>query len=710
MLVMWGGALLRQQQQVPAKAPQTCPVRKGVRRRGPRREHHGVPPGRAQRPEPASDGSRRGRETERPRRRHPAQSGLLVHAAGRDVDRGQPDRHRQRLRRGERLPPRLGIVGVLRDDRFVPRPRWRGDHARRARGGNQGSGSHYDGIAIFPTPGPHPVGSPDDHIDGGGDPIAIFDRAGIAYYGQIHFERENDTNGIFVNRSTNGGFTWSRPCVPFRTRPRLRRQRRPAPAGRRHRVVLPGQRPDPERQRAVRGQAVRHGGPTPSRRGPQCFDHEHAPATCAPGTVGVDRIYITWTRFDVDDTSKIYISFSDDEARSWSPARVISGSAPFCVGGSANELRHQPGLAARCPADERSPLRRVRELQHAGREPVRPRPLHGRRRDVPGPFFVTPVFDVNYPQANAAHDLTARLAASRPTARSSRTAASASTRGGDHRRQAGRGVRRRPLPGHRGQPQRDEREHEHGRVALQVDERRHDLDRADAGQRRPVDDPGEPQLRPSGSASVPADVHTGNDQWFPWLDISWRGWMHGTWQDRRLDTTSPVGVGEWPTSKTRQGNYIAWYWGGRCRTTQTGPVDQSSGRQCVHPDAAIITQPTGPVESAGRLPGSAAVGLPVPELRDLRRSVQLGLLLPRRHLLRRLRERGHRHGQQRLGDVDGCPKRALVSHADRSEPGLRAVRRLGGLVSGQQGRQRAAARASRATQLFWVTPCPTEDD
>src|SRR5438876_9836483 len=26
--------------------------------------------------------------------------------------------------------------------------------------------------------------------------------------------RENDESGIFVARSTNGGFTWSRPCVP----------------------------------------------------------------------------------------------------------------------------------------------------------------------------------------------------------------------------------------------------------------------------------------------------------------------------------------------------------------------------------------------------------------------------------------------------------------------------------------------------------------
>ena len=41
------------------------------------------------------------------------------------------------------------------------------------------------------------------------------DRAGITYYAQIAFNRYNDTNGVFVQRSTNGGFTWSRACVPI---------------------------------------------------------------------------------------------------------------------------------------------------------------------------------------------------------------------------------------------------------------------------------------------------------------------------------------------------------------------------------------------------------------------------------------------------------------------------------------------------------------
>ena len=47
----------------------------------------------------------------------------------------------------------------------------------------------------------------------GGDPAIVFDRAGVVYYADINFNRTDDTNGVWVSRSTNGGFTWSRPCV-----------------------------------------------------------------------------------------------------------------------------------------------------------------------------------------------------------------------------------------------------------------------------------------------------------------------------------------------------------------------------------------------------------------------------------------------------------------------------------------------------------------
>ena len=121
-----------------------------------------------------------------------------------------------------------------------------------------------------------------------------------------------------------------------------------------------------------------------------------------------------------------------------------------------------------------------------------------------------------------------------------------------------------------------------------------------AGPTRVNDDPSTtPALRDCGRGgrpACPAGVHTGNDQIFPWLDISTSGRLHGAWQDRRLDTTSPVGVGEWPTSKTRQGNYLHWFWGGRCTISTTGPITTAAGRQCVHPGAPIITQPAGPVD------------------------------------------------------------------------------------------------------------------
>ena len=52
-------------------------------------------------------------------------------------------------------------------------------------------------------------------LTSGGDPVIAYDRAGTAYYAQIAFNRYNDTGGVFVQRSTNGGFTWSRACVPI---------------------------------------------------------------------------------------------------------------------------------------------------------------------------------------------------------------------------------------------------------------------------------------------------------------------------------------------------------------------------------------------------------------------------------------------------------------------------------------------------------------
>ena len=481
-------------------------------------------------------------------------------------------------------------------DRFgVGRGHGHGDDDRPGGHGHDRDGaSTYDGIVIFPTPGPYPIGSPDDHIDGGGDPIAIFDRAGIAYYGQIHFERENDTNGIFVNRSTNGGFTWSRPCVALEGPPRCGGNGDPRQPGDGIVSFFP------DNDRILNGSVPFEDKPygTAGRRpagvAPQCFDHTHAPAPCAPGTVGVDRIYLTWTRFD--DASEIFMSFSDDEARSWSAARVINGSAAFCVGGVRGCSDNQGSQPVVQPTNGTLYVTWENFNTPDENQYVLVRSTDG-GATFEGPFFITPVFDVNYPTSGANN---------RPDCQ---------VRG----QQNGRSVLTNSCfrTNARGAITVDKRggafandlylviaDNRNGtRVSSNTDVTLFKSTNGGTIWTGPTRVNNDPSTTPAnrncgrpGRPDCPTDVHTGNDQWFPWLDISWRGWIHGAWQDRRLDRTSPVGVGEWPSSKTRRGNYLAWYWGGRCRTTQTGPVDQSSGRQCVHPGAPIITQPQGPVD------------------------------------------------------------------------------------------------------------------
>src|SRR4029453_16917838 len=54
-----------------------------------------------------------------------------------------------------------------------------------------------------------------DMLDSSGDPALAFDREGTPHLQSLVFNRPGATNGIWVNRSTNGGFSWSRPCVPI---------------------------------------------------------------------------------------------------------------------------------------------------------------------------------------------------------------------------------------------------------------------------------------------------------------------------------------------------------------------------------------------------------------------------------------------------------------------------------------------------------------
>jgi hypothetical protein len=88
----------------------------------------------------------------------------------------------------------------------------------------------------------------------------------------------------------------------------------------------------------------------------------------------------------------------------------------------------------------------------------------------------------------------------------------------------------------------------------------------------------------------------GNDQWFPWIDVSADGVLAVAFYDRRLDTDSTTHA--WPTSRQRPGNYLTWRWGAGCE------VENTPSRECLAPGAAEIPQPTSPVDpGADPVPG-----------------------------------------------------------------------------------------------------------
>ena len=417
-------------------------------------------------------------------------------------------------------------------------------------------------------------------------------------------------------------------------------------------------------------------GPRPDGVAAQCFTPTHTPTPCPAGHVGPDRVYITWTRFS-DDASEIMMSFSDDRARSWSMARVINGSAPFCVGGARGCSDNQGSQPVVQPTNGHLYVTWENFDTPDENQYLLVSSVDG-GATFAGPFFVTPVFDVNYPTsgANNRPDCQARgqgngrSVLTNSCARvNARGALTVDKRGGAFANDLYLVIA----------------DNRNGtRVSSNTDVSFFKSTNGGTtwtGPTRVNDDPSTtPALRDCGRGGrppCPTDVNTGNDQWFPWLDISWQGLAprhvagpparHDLPDRRRRVADEQDQGGQLP--RLVLGRSLSRHPDRPGRPVLRPPV-RPSGRGDHHAAA-------GTGQSAGQLPRPGAVGLPVPELRHLRRSVQLGLLLPRRHLLRRLRERRHRHGQQRVGDVDRCPKRALLPHADRSQPGLRAVGRLG---------------------------------
>ena len=126
--------------------------------------------------------------------------------------------------------------------------------------------------------------------------------------------------------------------------------------------------------------------------------------------------------------------------------------------------------------------------------------------------------------------------------------------------------------------------------------------------------------RPPGSLATGTGVNAacggvidyGNDQWFPWVDISPSGTLNVGFFDRRLDTNSTAS--EWPTSRSRPGNYLTWFFGASCRIDSTATIPAtgtsipSAGR--LAREAAIQRQPTAPVDPGATVPGANQTGLP----------------------------------------------------------------------------------------------------
>jgi hypothetical protein len=514
------------------------------------------------------------------------------------------------------------------------------------------NGNHWDNrIRPFPTSGT-PLLAPlvlgDDHLDGGGDPAIAFDRDGVVYYADIHFEREREDNGIFVSRSTNGGFTWSRPCIVRTQNARCGGTGDPRPPG--DGVVVfdedvdgTGPLPSP----AFNDKEYIAVGPRPAGVEPVCFSAGFVERTTGPGPVGrigsiigkqevectivgSDRIYVTWTRFDSLNAleAAAYISWSDDQGRSWSPPQKINGSdANFCkVAVPPTECNSNQFTSPTVNPKTGflyigwENFNTVEENQYLV---VR---SHDGGQTFEGPFFATWIFDLNYPDAGDERpDCTQRgqQGGRNVLTNSCFRIFSAANMAADKRGPSTSP----PCVPDADDPARCDLGFADD-LYMVLSDNRNGTERSTntdvflfkstdggmtwIGPTRVNNDPStEPVDRNCqiedeevllGATRCPA-THTGNDNYYPWVDVSLKGDVNVGFYDRRLDTNSTLG--EYPGSREppqgRPGNYLAWYWGAICTITTTAKVTEgattvpAAASQCLAPDADIIVPP-GPTD------------------------------------------------------------------------------------------------------------------
>lgn|GEM_PF-976515 len=473
----------------------------------------------------------------------------------------------------------------------------------------------YDGVKPFP--GGTPNG--DDHLGGGGDPAVAFDSQGTAYYGDIHFDRTDLTNGVFVARSTNGGFTWSKPCIAQSAQGPVTDAN--AVCGGNGDPRIPndgtvaffqddgtGTTPQTDKDYITTG-------PRPAGVSPTCFtpvSKTPIPAGspgCPSDVIGPDRLYVTYSLFNTSGCGQgrqpcsvnIFESYSDDRGHSFSPPHQVSGSAAFCLGifGDNSCDDNQDSVPTVNPTtgvlwvgyesfntqDENMYV--VSKSTDGG-------------QTFTGPYFVTNIFDVNYPRSSGNPD---PAAGNRPDC---------GARGqGDGRMVLTNSCFRvvswaNVVADKRGGPFANTlyaviSDNRNGQmVSTNTDIflfKSNDGGLTWLGPTRVNDDPSrQPTIaegtrdcgRILGRVCPSTALNFGNDQWFPWIDISPSGKLFAVWEDRRLDTTTTAT--EWPGSRQRTGNYLVWFWGATCQ------VSTPLSRDCVAPEAGTITQPTSPAQ------------------------------------------------------------------------------------------------------------------
>ena len=480
------------------------------------------------------------------------------------------------------------------------------------------NGNHwYDGITPFPS---LPSG---DNLDGGGDPVTVFDRDGVVYYAQINFNRTDDTSGVWVNRSTNGGFTWTRPCVAI------------GPTGPNEAGVCGGagdvRQPgdgtvafQQDNNKNLDGSVPAYdkewltAGPRPDGVSATCFTpFTHSPKACNPDVVGSDRLYATYSLFSSAGSAQIFLSYSDDQARSWSAAKYIAGSGAFCFffGGNCRDSQgSQPtvnptngqlwvGFINGDTFDEDQYL--VVTSTDGG-------------NTFSAPSRVDTLYDVNEPRGvNGRTDCTARGQGSTravPTNSCFRFDPIFNSIVADKRGGAFADDVYVVVADNRNGTIRDSNNDVFFYKSTDggstwIGPTRVNDDRSQTPTNR---DCGRNPQSIGGNSAGCAEQNWGADQFFPFVTINKQGDLNVSFHDRRLDTDSPIGSGAWPASKTEVGNYLVWYWGAQCSITQTATVHQTTtgpvpaaAKQCVAPEAVVNpTVATGFDPGAGPVPGN----------------------------------------------------------------------------------------------------------